>query len=511
MRLVVVQKPSVLKALRPLLDRTYELVSVAGHIMRVSYSSQVQSLPWRRVSLERLLAQTLTYEPLSNPGFLRLKAMTHRPWTQVIIATDPDIQGNLIGSHIALLFPQAMITRVLLEALTKEGITQAFEHKTPFHRAMGYQGQIKSRVDYLLGTIATRFASMKAHRRSKEWHTLTVGRVQTPTLSFIREREQEILRFQPRTHLRAYLGPIKSPWVLSHDQGLQVQVQVTGPKPQVVPPAKGLNTDRLLSILAQQREFPRGEQVAKVLETLYLQGVISYPRTDNQSYDNYPDLLCRAAQSYRIVQGREPVVPVLSPGDPTDHGPITLLNPRARSDRREHRVIDVLSSHMRNMFSGPNTYDMYHIRVTHRELGQFQHHWRARVHLNYDDGLQSYHKGPDLGCTLMVKTQTTRPPSRYTFTTLLQKMVSSRIGTKSTRSTIIGNLIQRGYVQRIKGSFKPTALVELLWSVLHGRGLDLTQPELTWGLESRAQGIKDQEELRCVEDYYRGLLRGLLA
>ena len=501
--LIILEKASLIKPLRAALGSSYEYKALSGHFMTPNYPLEIQKTPWSKIDIKYLVTQPIEYQPLSPKFYKDLSKTLKEKWTQVVIATDPDVQGNFMGLLLTNLNPKLNYTRINLETLEPAGIKKSFDERVTFERNTGFQGQIKSRVDYLVGTVFSRYASLRHYNQKKIWKTLTVGRVQTPTLNFVKTREKEIKDFTPEVKNRAYLGEIKTPWFMEEGQSLEVKVNISPLKIKIVNSFPGLNTDQLVLKLSTSPLYKKGETIMSDLEDLYLKGIISYPRTDNNSYANYPELLKKSLEIFEVYYSSKPVTPKLKPLKSTDHGPITLLDLSEDGFSKGQSLIKkTLLEQLSKSFSGDNSYDQYLVTTEHPELGVFKYHWLKIKEKVFEDGVTSYNSTPEFSPILKILKETSRPPSRYTFTTLFKKMVSEKIGTKSTRGVIIDNLVARGYLTMAE-NLKPSPWVDVLWAYLEPKLSFLTSPEFTRDLEQRAKLMVLKKDLEEVQKSYR--------
>src|SRR5208337_5268846 len=118
------------------------------------------------------------------------------------IATDFDTEGELIGKEayelVRAVNKKVKIDRARFSAITPQEIRHAFSHTTDLDFALAEAGEARQSIDLMWGASLTRFISLAARRGGN--NILSVGRVQSPTLTMIVDREKEIEKFVPEKY-----------------------------------------------------------------------------------------------------------------------------------------------------------------------------------------------------------------------------------------------------------------------------------------------------------------------
>jgi len=509
MKLVITEKSSVARTLARHMGPGYAMVALSGHISGVDYAHKLSEKPWKSVPLSTLVRTPLVQKPLANMGCTRLQSALTKSYEEVILALDPDPQGYTIAHDVRKkISPGVPVYSIDLEALDRKGVLAALAQKKPY-TDRGIQGDIKRKLDFLMGTILTRAVSLYHLKKSSKWFTYTVGRVQSITLRYIRDRAQQIDGFRPETCDRYWLDHVKTPWVRKQEVGLQVKVTPRHTVDKKVYPFRGYNTDELISACARLPLFlGKGPTIAKHLEQLYLKGEISYPRTDNNDYANFPDLLRASAKVYEDHAGIPAIIPRLSKKEtPADHGPISILKGHADGDSPETGAIKATLLHRcAKIYSGINEYRVTEYEISHPTLGTCSHEVWLQVTKRFDDHKKSWKVLPSWSHTLTVKPQTTRAPPRYNFSLLMEKMAAEGVGTKSTRSTIIQNLLYRKYVtsQGYTYHLTPPAhnvLDHLQGSFILQKGFTRSLEEMSRTMTRQTAGVMQQDHRNILSSF----------
>ena len=219
-RLIIAEKPSVAADLARALGRVpkkgehYEndelvITSAVGHLVELQMPEDIDKKLYGFWRLETLpiIPKKFGLKPIeeSKSRFVHLKKLLARKdIAEVINACDAGREGELIFTYLYQLTKCALpVKRAWMQTMTAEGIREAFAHlrdgaqMTPLADA----ARCRSESDWLVGINGTR-ALTKRMYGSRAGHVASVGRVQTPTLAIIFNRELEIRRFVPRPFWR---------------------------------------------------------------------------------------------------------------------------------------------------------------------------------------------------------------------------------------------------------------------------------------------------------------------
>ena len=117
----------------------------------------------------------------------------------VIIATDFDREGELIGSDalnkVREVAPDLPVARAQYSSFTKAEITQAFDNLVSLDQNLADAGESRQHIDLIWGAVLTRYLTLA--KFGGFGNVRSAGRVQTPTLALVVERERERMAFVP--------------------------------------------------------------------------------------------------------------------------------------------------------------------------------------------------------------------------------------------------------------------------------------------------------------------------
>ena len=410
---------------------------------------------------------------------------------QFVNGCDYDIEGSLIGYMIlryACGGVESKAKRMRFSTLTRKDLRSAYSNLEPdLDFNLAYAGMCRHEIDWLYGVNLSRALTAPANRYGGGYVTLSTGRVQGPTLRFLVDREKEIGKFVPQPYwtidamirvngieVPAYyhvqklssFGAAKQ--VVDDCQGTMgvvtdfktSEVQLAPPHPFDLPTLQS-EAYRLFGM------SPR-ESLA-IAEKLYLDALISYPRTSSQKLPasiGYREILNNLATSTLYDENVQKLLSFtrLQPfeGDRTDpaHPAVypTGIIPKRRLDSRMQRLFDLIVKRFMATFASDSTRRSEQATVT------------VQNHIFYVRGSRILEPGwiefyapyvkfeetelppLSLGQQLLFRRvlatkRFTQPPSRYNPSSLLRFMEKKEIGTKATRAEIIDTLYKRSYIR----------------------------------------------------------------
>jgi DNA topoisomerase-1 len=512
------------------------VVGLRGHVVEVDFVKGYSD--WRsKEKTPRSLIDAPTIKVPTEKKIVHMLQKLARKSDKVTIATDFDTEGELIGKEayelVRAVNPDVTVDRARFSAITPEEIRQAFGHTTGIDFDLASAGEARQAIDLMWGASLTRFISLAARRGGA--NILSVGRVQSPTLAMIVDREKEIEAFVPEKYWQLSLKTEKdgesidarhtTPRFLDHKQAQAARDRTR--EPLVVTSIKeGSKIDRAPTpfdttsfIVAAARLGFSAAYAMRLAEDLYMNGFISYPRTDNTVYPPTLDI-SGVLKSLKNSTFREDVdwvaanrrkVPTRGKKSSTDHPPI---HPSAAATRQElgedrwkiyelvvRRFLATLSPDARwmtmkvNFDAGGEPYTATGGRLVEAGWRRVYPYSKATEYM-----LPPMKEGEHLPILeVNLEEKETQPPPRFTQSKLIQKMEELGLGTKSTRHEVIQKLISRKYVE---GSpLRPTLVGRAVIDSLEDHADTITRPDMTQTLESHMQMIKERE--RSGDDVVR--------
>ncbi|MBX9742411.1 MAG: DNA topoisomerase III [Chthoniobacterales bacterium] len=190
----------------------YLITSAVGHLVELSLPSSMtkgkKGIPWGLASLP-ILPQEFDLKPIvrSAERLTLVKKLLKRPEvTSVINACDAGREGELIFHNIIQLsHVDKPVERLWLQSMTPEAIREGFAHLRPSRemKPLADAALCRAESDWLVGINSTR-ALTALNSGGGGFQLTPVGRVQTPTLAILAEREEQIRNFQPKTYFEIH-------------------------------------------------------------------------------------------------------------------------------------------------------------------------------------------------------------------------------------------------------------------------------------------------------------------
>jgi len=175
----------------------WKIIGLKGHILNTDYP-KAYNLWWNIAP--RKLIDIPPEKKISERGIAKaLQSLVDKnPF--VIVATDFDREGELIGVEVIEYLKKKNkltdIKRAKFSAFTKTEIFDAFNNFTELDYNLSSAGESRQLIDLIWGVVLTRFISLTANKTGKEY--LSIGRVQSPTLALLVQKEKEILAFKSK-------------------------------------------------------------------------------------------------------------------------------------------------------------------------------------------------------------------------------------------------------------------------------------------------------------------------
>lgn len=511
-------------------------IGLRGHVVEVDFVEGYTN--WRSQERPpRSLIDAGTIKRPTEPAIVKLVQKIAKKANRVTIATDFDTEGELIGKEayelVRAVNQKVPVDRARFSAITKEEIDRAFSNPTDIDFDLAAAGEARQVVDLIWGASLTRFISLAAKRGGA--NILSVGRVQSPTLAMIVDREKEIDSFIPEPYWEISLTTSKDgqPIEARHAEGRFTDVQLAqaayaGTKdPLLVTEVKeGKRVDRAPTpfdttqlIVAAARIGYSAANTMRVAEELYMNGFISYPRTDNTIYPpslNLESILTtleksKFASDVAWVRKNKRKKPTEGKKSSTDHPPIHpsgVATPEQLGENWKlyelvvRRFLATLSpdAEWATMRIGLDASGQSYIATGSRltEPG-----WRTVYPYSEakDSLLPIVKTGEKLKIEdLNLEEKQTQPPPRFSQSKLIQVMEELGLGTKSTRHEVIQKLISRKYIEGTP--LRPTLVGKAVVESLETHASTITKPDMTQKLEQAMEAIKtkNQSRDRVVDD-----------
>jgi DNA topoisomerase-1 len=530
------------------------VVGLSGHVVGLDFPGEYAN--WRDAEPVELIDAPVVTEPTQANIVTAVEQLAAQA-SEVVIATDYDREGELIGKEAYELVADAVdgpIERVRFSSITEGEVQEAFANPDELDFDLAAAGEARQIIDLVWGAALTRFLSLSAGQLGDDF--ISVGRVQSPTLKLIVDREREIQAFEPESYWELFAdlsdgesfeaqyfydddgSEAERVWDESTAEGVYADLQAASEatvdsvrrRSRTDTPPEPFDTTAFISA-AGSLGFSAGRAMS-IAEDLYTAGYITYPRTDNTVYpdDLDPEELVDAfldsdefAEDARALRALEDLTPTAGDEETTDHPPIHPtgeLPAWGELGEDESRVYELVVRRFFATVAEPAEWE--HLRVVAR-VGE--HHLKANgkrlveegYHAVYPYASTSENYVPDVteGAALSIaeariEAKETQPPRRYGQSRLIKKMKELGLGTKSTRHHTIEKLYDRGYIE--DDPPRPTALAEAVVAAGEEFADHVVSDEMTAQLEADMTAIAEGEAtLEDVTAESREMLREVFA
>ncbi len=509
---------------------------------------------WKVPSLPYLVWAPVEKLP-AEKGIIRALKNLAKKADSIVIGTDFDREGELIGSdalrQMREVAPGTPVSRARYSAFTRAEIDHAFANLVDLDQNLADAGESRQYIDLIWGAALTRYLTMA--RFGGFGNVRSAGRVQTPTLALVVEKERERQAFVPEDYwvLWGTAAPAgnrdeDARFKITHASGRfkdkavaerafaavrearSAQVVSIERKSRTTQPPAPFNTTSLQAAAASEGISPA--RTMRLAESLYMDGLISYPRVDNTVYPSSLDLrdcvrTISSVPQYRpfcqdllkqerlhATRGKQettdhpPIYPTgAADPDKLDPGAWKLYNLIARRFLATLSVASVSESTKLSLDVSGEAFSASGTVLVKPGFRAIYPYGQRR-----DDQLPALAEG-DL-CDVLsmdLDAKQTEPPARYSQGRLIQEMERRGLGTKSTRASIIQRLYD---VKYLKGDpVEPSQLGMAVIEALTQYAPHVTSPDMTAELEADMTSVSEGAQTQGqVVTHSRALLAGMI-
>lgn len=532
MKLVVAEKPSVGRTIAAVLGAKekkdgclegsgYIVTWCVGHLVELAlptaYDPKYAQQPWKMEDLPIFPGQWKFQVSKTTADQYKIvkQLMLDERVSEIICATDAGREGECIFRYVYnMTGSKKPVKRLWTSSLEESAIRKGFQElkSDADYDNLYAAGVSRSKADWLVGMNASRLFSIK-YRRG-----LTIGRVQTPTLAMIVQRDADIKNFvkQPYYVVSLDCGTFCAESSRFDEQPLAEQLRdaCDGQSAAVTQVEKKQNTvkpPRLYNLTSLQRDANRqfgytAKQTLDYAQSLYEAGLLSYPRTDSEYITDDMEqtalsLVSLIPQHISIAAGQTVENPdirrCINNSKVSDHTALLPTEKIVSADLNavsegERNLLYLVAIRVLCAVSAPHMYESVRVSLqcadavfTATGKTVQQDGWKGidqllRSKLKQKEASESEEESckalPSLEqgqvieqVAASVVQRSTHPPKPYTDDTLLAAMERAGnddyedddvekkgIGTPATRAGIIENLVDRQYVERQKKKLMPT-------------------------------------------------------
>lgn len=460
----------------------YEVMGLRGHIVEYDYPDKYNQ--WNKVE-ESELINVEPEKEITASNIVSLLRKKGEDADKVIMATDYDREGELIGMEAVRLLtvknPDLEVKRARFSSLSKGEIERAFSDLTEVDVDLAESADTRQVIDLAWGAVLTRFLSKAAGRYGSNF--ISAGRVQSPTLALIVDKDKEIENFEPDPYWKItailekgfeFEAKYQEDKIWDEERAEEVFEKVEDADEALTIhfeeeikdkwPLQPFNTTQFLS--EATKLGMSASQAMKTAEKLYTAGWISYPRTENTVYPSSLNLRnhleklkdSELSEDIEEILQQKKIRASRGKKKTKDHPPIYPIRPATKDKLkgRDWKIYELIlrrflvtvgpkgKARTRNAEFEIKDEEFFSKGYEIIEKGWIKYYpyynLRETEVPSLDEGERVDVTGTDL------TEDETKPPRRHSQGGLIREMEKLGLGTKSTRHGIIQKLYDRGFV-----------------------------------------------------------------
>jgi len=532
MKLLIVESPAKAKTISKYLDNKYTVKASVGHVRDLPKSNK------KAIDIEN--GFTPHYEVVKGKESViaEIKKLAQKA-DEVLLATDPDREGEAIAWHVKEIAELKNPKRIVFHEITKEAVKDALEHPRKIDEDLRKAQEARRVLDRLVGYDLSGLIWKKVR------YGLSAGRVQSPALRILMEREREIRAFKPEDYFvitALVKNKKKTPFTLTcveepHekievDRILSVgekgewkvkEVKETEMKRSPRPP---LITSTLQQTASSRLGFAPSRTMG-IAQKLYEAGHITYMRTDSitMSGNAIAKIAKLIKEKYGSKYAKTRVYKTKSKSAQEAHEAIrpTNFNKESAGTTAEQKKLYELiwKKAVASQMADANVLKTKIIsKVNDGEIPDFTINgsrvlfegWlKADPQARGEDiELPKVDVGESLELIKMgAEEKQTQPPFRYTEAGLIKELEKRGIGRPSTYASIMRTLSNRGYVTKEGRTLFPTDTGDVVSTFLENNFEKYISDSFTAEMENELDEIASgkREYEKTLRDFYTPFLK----
>ncbi len=527
-KLLIVESPAKAKTIEKYLGSDFKVVASVGHVRDLPKSNKTA------IDIDGGFIPTYEISKGKEKVIRDIKSLVKNSG-EIFLATDPDREGEAIAWHLSEVLKLKNPQRVTFNEITKDVVKEAVLNPRKIDINLKEAQEARRVLDRLVGYDLSGLIWKKVR------YGLSAGRVQSPALRIIMEREREIRAFVPEDFWSIYASVknleknytletkcIKEPRKLEEVENI-LKVGKIGN--WVVSNIKETNVKRspkppfITSTLQQTASTRLGFAPAWTMglaQKLYEAGHITYMRTDStnlsaQAYNQAKTVIEKefgpdvyegksfARKSKNAQEAHEAIRP-------------TNLAVKGAGNTKEQKALynlirsRTLASQMK---SADTLRTKINISINDGEIPDFAINGQRVIKMNWlladpaargeDVELPEVKEGEKLDLIkIKEEARQTQPPNRYTDAGLIKELEKRGIGRPSTYASIIKTIIDRGYVDKNGKTLIPTDTGDVVSSFLEQHFTNYISDSFTAEMEDQLDEIAmgKRTYLKTLSDFY---------
>lgn len=532
MKLVIVESPAKAKTISKYLGKGYKVIASVGHIRDLPKNNK------KAVDIENGFIPHYEISPGKEVVVANIKKEADKA-DEIILATDLDREGEAIAWHLAEVAHLKNPKRITFHEITKEAIEEAVENPRGIDQNLRRAQEARRVLDRLVGYDLSGLIWKKVR------YGLSAGRVQSPALRIVMEREREIRAFKPQKYF-VITGDFNTE--KNQEITLKCSKEPTEKKEaeEIVEKGKAGNwkiieieksvasraprppfTTSTLQQSASSRLGFAPARTMSIAQKLYEAGLITYMRTDSVTLSNTAfsqiEKMIKEKYGENYFQGR-------------------AYKTRSKNAQEAHEAIRPTNFLKDSAGTTPEQKKLYRLiwqRVLSSQMSDAKIE-RTKIKANITAGgipdfeatgsliafpgwlladpdargeeveLPKTEKDEKLSLLeIHNEEKETEPPSRYTEAGLIKELEKRDIGRPSTYASIIKTLGDRGYVDKINKTLFPTDIGDVVSTFLENNFTNYISDTFTAEMENELDDIAagKREYEKTLSDFYKPFVK----
>lgn len=534
MKLLIVESPAKAKTISKYLDNAYKVVASVGHVRDLPKSNK------KAIDIEGGFIPHYEISKGKEKIVDEIKNLAKKS-SEVLLATDPDREGEAIAWHIAQAAGLKKPKRVVFHEITKEAVVEAIKHPRDIDMNLKEAQEARRMLDRLVGYDLSGLIWKKVR------YGLSAGRVQSPALRIIMEREREIRSFISHPY-----------WVVSADLENKEKNKFTVICDEN--PTDKENVDKIIKAGEEGtwkikevketsvKKSPRAPFITSTLQQtassrlgfspsrtmgiaqkLYEAGLITYMRTDSTNLSG--TAMGQITNTIEKKFGKEMVQ-------------VRKYSAKSKNAQEAHEAIRPTNMSLENSGNNEEQKKLYSLiwhrtlssqmvdantlrtkiitEVENKDIPNFSITGSRVVSPGWllgdpasrgeDVELPKVKEGENIDMkSINSEEKQTEPPTRYSEAGLIKELEKRGIGRPSTYASIIKTIEDRGYVEKINKSLVPTDTGDVVSTFLENYFGEYISDDFTAQMEDKLDNIAEgkEEPVKMLTKFYKPFLKDI--
>jgi DNA topoisomerase-1 len=529
MKLLIVESPSKAKTIEKYLGGKYKVVASVGHVRDLPKSNK------KAIDIEGGFIPHYEVSPGKEKIISDIKDLVKKA-DEVLLATDPDREGEAIAWHLkeALDLKKSKFKRVTFHEITPEAIEKAIKEPRDIDENLKRAQEARRVLDRIVGYDLSGLIWKKVR------YGLSAGRVQSPALRIVMEREREIRAFKTEKYwiitakVKTKKGEIfeltcskeifdekEAQRILEVGKKTDWQILKVDESEATRAPRAPFMTSTLQQSSSTRLGFSPGRTMS-IAQKLYEAGLITYMRTDSTHLS-----------TVAVAEIKEAVTKNFG----AEHFSERVHKNKVKNAQEAHEAIRPTHAINKSAGNGPDFKKLYELiwrRTVSSQMADAKL-FKTRISISIEDKIPDFSangsrliypgwlladpesRGEDVELPKVTEGEKlelveinstekeTEPPGRYTEAGLIKELEKRGIGRPSTYASIMSTLEDRGYLIKENKSLRPTDTGEVVSDFIETNFKDYISDTFTADMEDQLDQIADgtREYEKTLSTFYK--------